>query len=155
MYRPKGPYKSKWEAEKEAALKKAKEDEDNKMKYSADNFPRLGNYGPPAMRTWGKSFVALATEWKEADEIKKIDEVLPTEQEEFTLPRFNNIRHFVEEEVTEKPEIVADEWTYIERRVHIKKERPIEDEFPLPEEEESVWVDGPAEHETCWDERKH
>jgi len=123
-----------------------------------NDFPQLGASGG-AKPTWkGRSFAALADDWrKEAEDSKNTPEkeVEPEVEPTFTLPRFNNVRRIVEEEPEKK---VEQEWTRVEgRKLHVKKEVDLDILYPEPEDtpEESVWKDNaPPAHETVWDERR-
>lgn len=143
-----------------------------------DEFPSLAPT-PTTRRVWGgtTTFAEKAREWSEhADrEAKELELRKKTELESQTrstvrvLPRFHNIRRFVEEEEEpEKEEMTKsttsnDEesgWTLVERKVRKKRKTLSEiadEEFAKESEEEnsdSVWDnDEKALHETCWDER--
>ena len=121
------------------------------------DFPQLGAGGVSKPAPAGPSFAKLAEEWgKDAEEKKAIKESEKVEEEHFVLPRFNNVRNFVEQD-EEKVKAPAQEWTVVQnRKFHKKKEMSLEEKFPEPDDsgEDTVWNTGPAEHETCWDERR-
>ena len=142
-----------------------------------DEFPSLGQI-PTTRRVWGgtSTFAEKAREWsahseKEAQELearKKVEIVMQPRMSMRPLPRFQNIRRFVEDHEPEKqettnPEDGEDEesgWTLVEKKAR-KKQKSLteiadEDLEKGSEEEngESVWNNDEKElHETCWDER--
>lgn len=141
--------------------RKAKAKEVVNFKPVESEFPQLGASGwvKPAWK--GRNFATLADDWSKDAKDKKIDAEKEAEKEvevQFVLPRFNNVRRFVDEtEVDAEDEKVAPEWKFVEpRKFHKKKEVDVEILYPeLPEETtETVWNEGPAPHETVWDERR-
>lgn len=120
-------------------------------------FPQLGGSNGVKQMWKGRSFAALAEDWKKEEVDKKLMAEKESEREpDFVLPRFNNVRRFVDEKV-EEPKKVEPEWTVVERRkFHVKKEVDLEILYPENDEtgEDTVWNDGPAAHETVWDERR-
>jgi hypothetical protein len=122
-------------------------------------FPQLGGSNASKSAWKGRSFAELADDWNKEEKDKKLMAEKEAEREvDFVLPRFNNVRRFVDEEekVETKPE-VKQEWTYVEnRKFHKKKEVDLDILYPEIDEtaQDSVWNDGPAAHETVWDERR-
>ncbi len=127
--------------------------------------------------TWGtkKTFAALAVEWdeqskmtelqKQQEEYEKQQDMAYTRKTVMPLPRFHNIRRFVEpedaEETVEQPPQPSnpdDEgWTVVDRKKY-RREKTIEEKLNRPvtpdEADETVWNgDALEEHETCWDQR--
>lgn len=140
-----------------------------------DEFPSLTT-APAPYRVWRgpASFAEKANEWsvqaekeaKELELLKKID-MEPTPQPSVRpLPRFHNIRRFVEEEPeeeeTSKPASNEDEsgWTRVERKTRKKRKsigELVDEEIAKNATEgtdESVWNNDEKElHETCWEDR--
>lgn len=117
------------------------------------NFPPLGN---SVAKTWtGRKFSELAQEWKAAkeesdfiDKVKKAEDETPA----FVLPKFRNVKHYVEreKEVENKP---TDGWTTVNsRRIRREKVVNLDEKYPEPPDE-SVWSNDKGDHETCWDDR--
>jgi len=138
---------------------KAKEVAD--FKVVENEFPQLGASGGAKPVWTGRSFAALAEDWSKVPVEKKEEEEKEKEPDaEFVLPRFNNVRRFVEEDDTEPEQKVEAEWKFVApRKFHVKKEVDLDILFPDPDKEsnrqETVWKDnGPALHETVWDERR-
>lgn len=127
--------------------------------------------------SWGtkKTFASLAAEWdeqaklaeiqKQQDEHEKQNEMVFSRKTVMPLPRFHNVRRFVEpEEEEEATEQVPqnsnpdDEgWVTVDRKKY-RREKTIEEKLNRPvtpdEHDETVWNgDAPEEHETCWDQR--
>lgn len=138
-----------------------------------DEFPALGS-APTTYRVWGgtTSFAEKAREWSEKAQKEADDEATRKKVELEThsvptvraLPRFRNIRRFVEPEEQQEEAIKPtsaedDEWTLVEKKVRKKRKTltEIADEDLEKESEEetsdTVWNDDKELHETCWDER--
>jgi hypothetical protein len=119
------------------------------------HFPSLGNISS-APKWEGKSFVALATEWKEA-EVEKAENPI-VEDDAPKLPTFRKKPIPIErEETVQFTPVAEDEWTTVNyKKMHVKKERVIPEMTDEEiREDDSYWDDEPPEHETCWDERRH
>lgn len=145
-----------------------------------DEFPTL-NSVPTVRRVWGgpSSFADKAREWGEKAQ-KDAEQEVSRKKAELearppsvarVLPRFHNVRHFVEPEDYEedrakeepKPESTNNDedsgWTLVERKVRKKRKTLTEiadEELAKASDEEnseSVWNDEKELHETCWDER--
>ena len=172
-------FKPQWEAEKEAAEHKKREDEEKNIQNTEDNFPSLGS-SIRNTRTWassGKSFADLAKDWdshrQKEDELKalekkRIEEYESRKRREYTttLPQFNNIGRYVEPEDEEEdvqkptPKEDNDGWILVDRKkVRKQKEVDVDDDnmsSSSSEKEDTVWNnDQPEEHETCWDEKRY
>jgi hypothetical protein len=142
-----------------------------------DEFPSLSG-APTTRRVWGgtSSFADKAREWSVKAEKDSVEEAA-RKKAEFesrahsvvrALPKFHNVRRFVEPEeyeeetVEKKPDATNDEesgWTLVEKKVRKKKKSLTEiadEELAKASDEEnseSVWNDEKELHETCWDER--
>lgn len=144
-----------------------------------DEFPALTS-APTVRRVWGgsTSFAEKAREWSEKAQ-KDAEEEAALKKAELSerppsiarvLPKFRNVRRFVEpedfenasEEEASKPEAANDEesgWTLVERAVRKKRKTLTEiadEELAKASDEEqgdSVWNEDKELHETCWDER--
>lgn len=183
---PRGNYKFAWEIEKErvaaeAAAKRAST-EKAILEKTENNFPSLGGASKAAPSWSGRKFSELAADWKRDDDDRKAEEDRKKNSKHvddnfFILPKFNNVRRFVEEDEYDEEEyygethetsiqepVENDEtgWTSVSNR-KVRKQKvlpsindenfmrdPDEDEKP---KDDSVW-NGPLEHETYWDERK-
>jgi hypothetical protein len=127
---------------------------------------------PVSKPSWtGKKFSELATEWKDSDDMNAImqeNTLGERRHETLILPRFNNIRHYVddpppayEDHYEESPSgpVEDDGWVRVEKKARVKREKSfeeLEEEYNNEgEQDETVWNDGPEEHETCWDSHKH
>lgn len=141
-----------------------------------DEFPVLSN-APTSRRVWGgpTSFADKAREWRvKAERDAEVEAARKKAELEArppsvvrVLPKFHNVRRFVEpeeERPTEEPKTEAtnDEdsgWTLVEKKVRKKRKTLTEiadEEFAKASDEEnseSVWNDEKELHETCWDER--
>jgi hypothetical protein len=142
-----------------------------------DEFPSLSEV-PMTRRVWGgtSSFADKAREWsvkaqKDAEDLatrKKVEAESRTPTNARMLPRFHNVRRFVEPEEYEeetaqtKPDAKhgeESEWILVEKKVRKKKKSLTEiadEELAKASDEEnseSVWNDEKELHETCWDER--
>lgn len=162
-------WQSKYDAEKAQVEREKKEKEDAQaraLENNDTNFPALGGGGPSTKPGWtGKSFAALATSWKETADANKESAAIHEDHHEFSLPTFKVNHNYVEEEDDEMPELSAkpptpsDEWIEVKKVHRQKKEKTLDEKFPDPDgdhEDETVWRgDQPAEHETCWDEKKY
>jgi hypothetical protein len=154
-------------------MKQAEEEEKRKqaergLERTEENFPALGNAGAKQMTWGGRKFTDLAAEWKEETdrekEAKTVEEKR-TDDSEFVLPRFHNIRRFAEPEeeiaaVSEKPVDPDGEWEIVLPKVRKEKRELTFEELeakyggePDAEEDGTVWG-APEEHQTCWDERR-
>lgn len=166
--------------ERAAAEERAREEELQKnLANTEENFPSLGGGIAKPRSTWGgKKFTELASEWKKDDDDRKImEEIQATDdKDEFVMPKFNPTHRFVEPEYekeecqpAEKETENEDEWTTVDRTSKkaaqlARKQKRLEEkmkrmddgeehESEKSEEEDTCWNDGPAAHETCWDER--
>lgn len=143
-----------------------------------DEFPVLTS-APTVQRVWGgpTSFAEKAREWNEKSqkdseeaEARKRAEIEVRPSAVRILPRFHNVRRFVEQEEPEeellddstKPASMEDDesgWTLVERKVRKKRKTLTEvaDEeltkISDGEQSDSVWDNDKELHETCWDER--
>jgi hypothetical protein len=131
---------------------------------------------PKTVSKWEnkKTFASLAVEWddhskmveleKQQQEHEKQQDVAFSRKAVMPLPRFHNVRRFVEPEETEEappknvqPSNPEDEgWTTVDYKKH-RRQKTIEEKAnrpPTPEQDDTVW-DGnaPEEHETCWEQR--
>lgn len=144
------------------------------LEITEDNFPLLGKtLGPSKVVVWDKKFSDLALEWKtETDkrlEEEKIQKEFANSQvvngthppKMFKLPQFTNKHRYVEEEEEEEKAISQEAsnpeeegWTLVDKR-KIRRKKTFEEVVNRPPTpDEGAWnEDGPAEHETCWDER--
>lgn len=161
-------YANKWEEER-AQLEEKKKNAELEQKRSLENndtnFPALGGGSASSRPSWsGKSFASLASSWKEAEDYEKeTSSFEDSSHTDFILPTFKLRSNFVEEPPQElpleKPVVKEeDEWIEVRKKQHIKKEKTLEEKYPDADgdEQDTVWnPDQPAEHETCWDERKY
>jgi hypothetical protein len=142
-----------------------------------DDFPTL-SAAPTTYRVWGgtSSFAEKAKEWgvkaqqdSEDEAARKragVDEYTSTNLR--VLPKFRNVRRFIEPEEYEeepaddKPPSTNNEesgWTLVEKKARKKRKTltEIADEELAKgsdgENSDSVWNDEKDLHETCWDER--
>lgn len=167
--RNKRNYKSPAEIRREKEKQEA--EENKKLAVTEDNFPSLTKT-VTAKPTWGgKKFSELATEWKDSDDLnaamREEDAAhVSGRYDTFVLPRFNPIRYYVDEPppVYEEPEDTSaplddDGWVRVEKKLKVKREKSfeeLEEEYNNEgEQDDTVWNDGPEEHETCWDSHKH
>lgn len=154
-----------------------KMEEDVKIKSLAntdENFPKLGGSSTVNKSSWSgnKSFASLASEWKELDADKKMDEERSRLHEIRTrnIVLFHKIPHY--DEVDEDSYNSLDEappqtnpeeegWTTISKKIRPIREKTLdelereaEDERRQREEQESMWAaNQPQEYETYWDKR--
>jgi hypothetical protein len=142
-----------------------------------DDFPTLSK-GPTTYRVWGGSgsFAEKAKEWGVKSQKDSEEEVARKKEEAEghtsvnvrILPKFHNIRRFIEpeeyeeESVDDKPQPTNNEesgWTLVEKKARKKRKTltEIADEELAKgsdgENSDSVWNDEKDLHETCWDER--
>jgi hypothetical protein len=180
---PRRPYvKPFWQIEQEKEqleLEEKKKAAESGLENTIENFPALGgNTGmPPPTSAWtsARKFSELASEWKTTDDQQKEEEDREKNRENdsrrddnFQLPRFQNMRRFAEpedeyyedaDEPEEKEKVEeADEekWTV----VHHHKYRKPKPEIEIREEDldddgddggdGTVWG-APEDYETCWD----
>jgi len=170
---PKRPQqKPRWQIEED--MKQAEEEEKRKqaergLERTEENFPALGNAGAKQMTWSGRKFTELASEWKEETDREKEARELEekrTDDSDFVLPRFHNIRRFAEPEerldetVEEKPVDEEGQWETVNRKVRKEKRELTFEELEEKyggecdaEEDGTVWG-APEEHQTCWDERR-
>lgn len=171
-----------WQIEEEKAklaLEEKKKEAERGLEDTMENFPTLGgNTAVQSGSIWSGSrkFSELASEWKSTDDQQKEEEekqknstgTTTSYDEVFQLPRFRNIRRFVEPEdeycdevnippVDTIPE--EEEWTLVDNRKYRKPKPEFDfseeglDNYDENEEDGTVW--GAAEeHETCWDDRR-
>lgn len=132
-----------------------------------DNFPALGS-GVTTAKVFdkpdGKSFASLASTWgTEAEQQKKADELKKKYEEAqdqirrhpvVSLPKFHNVRHFVEPEDDEledeesSPPVANDEeegWTEVRPKKKVRRPKTFEEKMarpPTPDEnskDDTVW----------------
>jgi hypothetical protein len=170
-----------WKKDQEAAelVKKQQEVEIAKgMEKTEQNFPPLSRaIGSSRVVVWEKKFSELASDWKsEADkhiEEEKMQQEFAKSQitkapsvpvpKTFKLPVFANKHRYVEEEEEEEkpkqapPSDLDDSgWTLVDTR-KVRRKKTFEEVVNRPPtpEEDGVWKDdAPAEHETCWEDRR-
>lgn len=172
-----------WKKDQEATelVKKQEEIEIAKgLVKTEENFPALSqNVGASRVVVWEKKFSELASEWKtEADkhiEEEKIQQEFAKSQvvgapsvptpKTFKLPVFANKHRYVEdeeEEEEEKPKQAPASdlddlgWTLVDTH-KVRRKKTFEEVVnrpPTPEDNGAWKEDAPAEHETCWDERR-
>lgn len=148
-------------------------------------FPALKSKSAHTVKVWGgsESFANKAREWNDEDKIKKQEDDFRRRQDELSssnilpriLPRFNNVRRFVDEEESEedddKPEQKKsdnDDWTFVENRQAKKQKTPeqlfqeklskeeLENDSESGHNHTSVWNnDEKQSNETYWDERQY
>lgn len=135
---------------------------------SEDNFPSLGN-GAASTKVFdqpsGQSFASMASNWaKDAERVKRADD-LKKQYDDYhnhlhkhptvSLPKFHNVRHFVEpedddeEEVeTSKPSIVNNEdegWVEVRQKKKARRPKTFEEKMarpPSPDDQskdDTVW----------------
>jgi hypothetical protein len=156
-------YASKYQPEPEPV-----KEPEPKLDFSDKSFPQLGCSVTTEPKWAGKkSFASLATEWKEADETAQVSSQTET-YTEFRLPRFTNVRHYVEveeerfsEEEETRPapaeaEAEDDGWEEVKaktRKVHREKtieERIAEEEAAEQEKAGTCWNEDGDEPTTVW-----
>ena len=171
-----------WKKDQEAAelVKKQQEVEIAKgMEKTEQNFPPLSRaIGSSKVVVWEKKFSELASDWKsEADkhiEEEKMQQEFAKSQitkapsvpvpKTFKLPVFANKHRYVEEEEEEEekpkqapPSDLDDSgWTLVDTH-KVRRKKTFEEVVNRPPtpEEDGVWKDdAPAEHETCWEDRR-
>ena len=138
-----------------------------KLDFSDKSFPQLGCSVTTEPKWAGKkSFASLATEWKEADETTQVSSQAET-YTEFRLPRFTNVRHYVEveeercseeERAKPAPEDAEEDdgWEEVKakpRKVHREKtieERIAEEEAAEQEKAGTCWNEDGDEPTTVW-----
>jgi len=138
-----------------------------KLDFSDKSFPQLGCSVTTEPKWAGKkSFASLATEWKEADETTQVSSQAET-YTEFKLPRFTNVRHYVEveeercseeERAKPAPEDAEEDdgWEEVKakpRKVHREKtieERIAEEEAAEQEKAGTCWNEDGDEPTTVW-----
>ena len=171
-------FKPQWEAEKEAAEQKKREEDEKNLQNTEDNFPSLSSTVRNT-RVWastGKSFAQLASEWEvkqkkdeeqDALEKRRIEEYESRRRTYYNtpLPQFNNVGRYVEpedenEETQQSPQKEDnDGWTLVDRKkVRKQKEIDLDDgeSSSSSEPDDTVWNnDQPEEYETCWDDKRH
>lgn len=165
--------------ERKASWKEQKErEEEEKMKSlknTDENFPSLGGSGSVKKTSWGgsKSFASLATEWKEHETQKKIDDerrrlheirtrtiVIPHSHTNITDESYDEKDDTYETTESLVPE--NDEWTTISKKLRPIHEKTVEEldqeleENTREHENDSMWGSNqPQEYETYWDERRY
>jgi hypothetical protein len=141
-------------------------------KNPSSEMPQIQKMAEERASSWGgkKTFASLAAEWDEHAKIAELDKQQEEKDTTFNrktvmpLPRFHNVRRFVESEeeesVEDQPQQTSnpdDEgWVLVDRKKY-RREKTLEEKLnrpPTPENDGTVW-DGnaPEEHETCWDQR--
>jgi hypothetical protein len=128
------------------------------LDFSDKSFPQLGcSVTTDAKWAGKKSFASLATEWKEADETAQVS-LQADSYTEFKLPRFTNLRHYVEveeerfsEEEDTKPgpaEGEDDGWEEVKAKTRkVRREKTIEEKIA-----EQEAADAREKEESCWHE---
>ena len=148
--------KPQWLIDNEEAEKKTKSHEEEILKIveerTEEHFPSLGgNVARENVWNGGKKFSELAAEWKESD--KPIEVVVVEDKRSFVLPKFNNIRNFIDDEIprpTPLP-VAEDGWTEVKTKKKFKGPddfKSIFDEEGNLLEEETVWNN--QEEDSCW-----
>lgn len=157
------------------AWKKEEEDKRKALANTDENFPTLGGSSMPNKSSWSgnKSFASLASEWKDLDNEKKLEEERSRVHEirNRTIVFSHKISHYddIEEEdsydstghVPSQTNPEEDGWTTISKKIRPIREKTLEelereaeDERKEREEQESMWAaNQPQEYETYWDKR--
>ena len=141
-------------------------------------FPQLTK-STNTMKVWGgsESFAEKARKWSEHDKLREFEKeekireeaLLNTMSSTRVMPRFHNVRRFVEEESeededTETPNAEnTDGWTLVERKQ--PKQKTAEQIFQEKMEktsdsevnnnEDTLWNDEKPSNETYWNEREY
>lgn len=180
-FEPRRNYKPQWEVERESneeVVKQKALEEEKGRELTDNNFPRLVAL-PTKLSVWGgsRSFADLANEWKEKtveDEIskknaedEKNEERTYVYRQNLPLPKFHNVRRFVEADDEEDSYVEAapqanptdddSGWTLVDRK-KVRREKTFEEKLAAHAEttDDSVWnADAPEEHETCWDDKPY
>lgn len=143
---------------------------EEKLTLDESSFPALGSTVKTTKPVWGKKFSELASEWKTQEEESKILDSPKKDDRDIVLPRFNPTHKFVEQETAvPEPQEEESDWTTVDRTAKklaqlARKQQRIDEkmrrmdegedvESDKSEPEDTCWNDGPAAHETCWDER--
>lgn len=136
------------------------------------NFPALGEV-PKKVTVWGgtKSFAELASEWKDKDDsdelVKQHEEQKKSQQPTYTyrqnvpLPKFHNVRRFIEPEDVEESAKPIDKkeddegWTVVDR-TKVRREKTFEERIAQLEKNaknESMESNEQTEqeYESVWD----
>ena len=131
------------------------------------NFPVLGNVPTKQTSTWTRSFKDLALQ---QPEIEENEEVLDEPHVRVFRPHASIVAPVSEPEPEPEPTPTqpADEWVTVnrtakkdaqrkrrEQRKEERMEQLHEDDLSSESEEETCWDDGPATHETCWEEERY
>lgn len=148
-----------------------------KEKPYEEQFPALKGTLPNTAKVWGGegSFAEKAREWSLHDKMKKQEEEEARKDNEMVnnfrsrnLPRFHNVRRFIEEDNEEQDdnpkqdEKNDDDWTTVEYTRKPKKQKTVEeivrekmakDSGSEGENEDTVWNQEKQPNETYWDER--
>jgi len=177
---PRRPYvKPFWQIEQEKEqleIDEKKKAAESGLEKTIENFPTLGgNTGMAPSSIWSSSrkFSELASEWKSADDQQKEEEDREKNREtdskredNFQLPRFQNMRRFAEpedeyyedaDEPEEKVEEAEEEkWTVVDHHKYRKPKPEIDYSAEYLENDDEDGGDGtvwgaPEEYETCWD----
>lgn len=169
--------KPRWEVEKEEAERARREKQARDMEDTEENFPSIGKVTVKAPTWGGRSFSALATDWKRDDEEKKEEEdrrkqnTHLTEDGVFLLPRFTPSNRFVEdnvevavEETKPNPPVEEDDesgWVTVDHNAKkqarkLRKERRKEEQIRRMdegEEPESSETEEEEQDESCWNDK--
>lgn len=172
-----------WQVEKEKAeleLEEKKKEAERGLEDTLVNFPTLGgipnttNSGTSSIWSGTRTFSELASEWKLKDEQKLEEEKIQIKDDDnhiFQLPQFRNIHKFSEPEdeyyedendsELDSQQIALpkeDEWTVVDYRKYRKPKPEFnfddDDLLDTNEDEDNTQWATPAEHETCWDDRR-
>ena len=137
--------------------------------YNEANFPSLGN-PKNKMAVWGgsKSFAELASEWKIKDEtenemLKQNEEIKKTQESTYLyrqnipLPKFHNVRRFIEPEDDKEQNVQQEEseWVLVDRK-KVRREKTVEEliarrELESSKEANETNEEQAQEYESCWD----
>lgn len=167
--------------QKAAEVFSAAPPEPPKQKPYEEQFPALKGTVPNSAKVWGGegSFADKAREWSMHDKMKKqeqdearIENDMVNNMRHRNLPRFHNVRRFVEEDAPkdqyddeteqEATEDDGDAWTTVQNKRQIKKRKTVEeivkeklakDYGSDGENDDTVWNEEKQPNETYWDER--
>lgn len=152
-----------------------------KEKPYEEQFPALKGTLPNSAKVWGGegSFADKAREWNLHDKIKKQEQDEARRENDMVnnmrhrnLPRFHNVRRFVEEDFQQRhhddeteqqqTEDDGEGWTTVEHNRQPKKRKTVEeivkeklakDSGSEGENDDTVWNEEKQPNETYWDER--
>lgn len=136
--------------------------------FNETNFPSIGN-PKNKMTVWGgsKSFADLANEWKSKDETdeflkqreeaKKSQEPTYLYRQNIPLPKFHNVRRFIEPEDEKEQNVQQEEseWVLVDRK-KVRREKTVEEliakrELESAKESSENNEEHAQEYESCWD----